>query len=149
MLSSLFAPSAIRLDLTGTTQDDVLAQLVELLPLDETAAITLQKMLKRREALGSTGVGRGVAIPHTRCALVSGLQLAFGRLPPGIAWAAIDNRPVHLFFLIVAPPLDVSNDYLPVLGRIAQFVKEPDVPSRLAGLTDPQEFFDLLREKGV
>jgi mannitol/fructose-specific phosphotransferase system IIA component (Ntr-type) len=149
MLSSLFAPSSIRLDLTGTTQDEVLAQLVDLLPLDPAATMTLQKMLKRREALGSTGVGRGVAIPHTRCALVSGLQLAFGRLPPGIAWAAIDNKPVHLFFLIVAPPLEVSNEYLPVLGRIAQFVKEPDVPSRLAGLSTPEEFFELLREKGL
>lgn len=149
MLSPLFAPGALRLDLTGTTQDEVLAELVALLPLATPDATTLQKMLKRREALGSTGVGRGVAIPHTRCPLVAGLQLAFGRLPAGIAWAAIDNKPVQFFFLIVAPPIEVSNEYLPVLGRIAQFVKEPDVPSRLAGLSTPDDFFELLREKGL
>jgi PTS system nitrogen regulatory IIA component len=149
MLTSLFAPDAVALDLTGTTQDAVLGELVALLELDAADAGLLQKMLKRRESLGSTGVGRGVAIPHTRCALVAGLRLAFGRLPAGLPWAAIDNRPVHFFFLIVAPPLEVSNEYLPVLGRIAQFVKESDVPERLAGLQSPEDFFDLLRSKGL
>ena len=149
MLTSLFAPDAVRLDLAGTTQDEVLAELVALLALDPSDALMLQRLLKRRESLGSTGVGRGVAIPHTRCALVDGLRLAFGRLPAGIPWSAIDNRPVHFFFLIVAPPLEVSNEYLPVLGRIAQFVKEPDVPERLAGLQTHEDFFELLRSKGV
>ena len=53
------------------------------------------------------------------------------------------------FFLIVAPPLEISNQYLPVLGKIAQFAKEPDVPDRLAALKSPEEFFSLLEEKGV
>ena len=48
---------------------------------------------------------------------------------------AIDEKPVKFFFLIVAPPLEVSNQYLPVLGKIAQFSKEPDVPDRLLALT--------------
>jgi mannitol/fructose-specific phosphotransferase system IIA component (Ntr-type) len=149
MLTSLFAADAVRLDLAGTTQDEVLAELVALLALDPPDAIMLQKLLKRRESLGSTGVGRGVAIPHTRSGLVDGLRLAFGRLPAGIPWAAIDNRPVYFFFLIVAPPLEISNEYLPVLGRIAQFVKEPDVPERLAGLRTQEDFVELLRSKGV
>ena len=49
----------------------------------------------------------------------------------------------------MAPPLEISNQYLPVLGRIAQFAKEPDVPQRLATLGSPEEFFRLLEEKGV
>ncbi|MEO8225824.1 MAG: PTS sugar transporter subunit IIA [Gemmatimonadota bacterium] len=148
MLTSLLRPGAVRLDLTTGTPDDVLGQLVVLLGLDTDAGATLQKMLKRREALGSTGVGRGVAIPHTRCALVDSVHLAFGRLAAGIPWSAIDDKPVMFFFLIVAPPLEVSNQYLPVLGRVAQFVKEPDVPQRLAGLQTVDEFFALLQEKG-
>jgi mannitol/fructose-specific phosphotransferase system IIA component (Ntr-type) len=56
---------------------------------------------------------------------------------------------VHFLFLIIAPPLEVSNQYLPVLGRIAQFAKEPDVPERLMRLQDPAEFFALLEEKKV
>ena len=54
---------------------------------------------------------------------------------------AIDEKPVNFFFLIVAPPLEVSNQYLPVLGKIAQFSKEPDVPERLLQITEPAEFW--------
>ena len=51
--------------------------------------------------------------------------------------------------LIVAPPLEVSNQYLPVLGKIAQFAKEPDIPERLAMLASPQEFLKLLQDKNI
>jgi mannitol/fructose-specific phosphotransferase system IIA component (Ntr-type) len=66
-----------------------------------------------------------------------------------VDFQAIDGQPVSDFFLIVAPPTEVSNQYLPVLGKIAQFAKESDVPHRLANLSSPEAFFDLLREKGV
>jgi len=56
---------------------------------------------------------------------------------------------VHFFFLIVAPPLEVSNQYLPVLGKIAQFSKESDVPDRLLAISEPSEFMRLLEEKAV
>ncbi|MDQ6926849.1 MAG: PTS sugar transporter subunit IIA, partial [Candidatus Eremiobacteraeota bacterium] len=59
------------------------------------------------------------------------------------------EKPVYFCFLIVAPPLEVSNQYLPVLGKIAQFSKEPDVPQRLMELTEPSQFMELLKEKGV
>ena len=54
-----------------------------------------------------------------------------------------------IFFLIVAPPLEVSNQYLPVLGKIAQFAKEEDVPDLLAGLGAPEEFLKLLEERAT
>ena len=62
---------------------------------------------------------------------------------------AIDDAPVHNFFLIIAPPLEVSNQYLPVLGKIAQFAKEPDVAGRLTQIGTPRDFLALLDEKGV
>jgi len=109
----------------------------------------LFKMLKRRENLGSTGIGRGIAIPHCRSLVVSKLRVAFGRKREGLDFKAIDDNPVNFFFLIVAPPLEVSNQYLPVLGKIAQFSKEADVPDRLLGITQPAEFMALLEEKHV
>ena len=108
----------------------------------------LFKMLKRRENLGSTGIGRGIAIPHCRSLVVNKLRVAFGRKKEGVDFKAIDEKPVHFFFLIVAPPLEVSNQYLPVLGKIAQFSKEPDVPARLLELTEPKQFLALLEGKG-
>src|SRR2546428_3301959 len=122
----------MNLQLQGSTTDDVLKELVGLLTLDDRAEQTLVKMLKRRETLGSTGIGQNIAIPHCRALAVSGLRVAFGRKLDGIDFNAIDGKPVHYFFLIVAPPLEVSNQYLPVLGKIAQFAKEPDVPGELA-----------------
>jgi mannitol/fructose-specific phosphotransferase system IIA component (Ntr-type) len=148
-LAEFFAPGAVSLSLRASTKDDVLEELVGLLRVDEQSHATLLRTLKRREALGSTGVGRGIAIPHCRSLVVERLRLAFGRHPEGVPFQAIDDRPAHNFFLIVAPPLEVSNQYLPVLGRIAQFAKEPEIDERLAALTSPEAFFDLLREKGV
>jgi mannitol/fructose-specific phosphotransferase system IIA component (Ntr-type) len=148
-LADFFSPEAIALSLRGGSKDEILAEMVGLLRTDERSAGTLLRILQRRENLGSTGVGRGIAIPHGRSLVVSRLRLAFGQKPEGIDFQAIDGRPVFSLFLIVAPPLEISNQYLPILGRIAQFVKEPDVPDRLSALTAPEDFFRLLEERGV
>jgi mannitol/fructose-specific phosphotransferase system IIA component (Ntr-type) len=148
-LREFFAEDAIDLALKSTTKDVVLKELVGLLRLDEKADGMLYKMLKRRETLGSTGIGQNIAIPHCRSLVVNRLRVAFGRKLEGIDFRAIDDKPVHYFFLIVAPPLEVSNQYLPVLGKIAQFAKEPDVPERLAMLSSPSEFLKLLEDKNI
>lgn len=148
-LREFFTDSSVSLDLQGTTKDEILKELIHLLGLDEKSEGILFKMLKRRENLGSTGIGRGIAIPHCRSLVVNRLRVAFGRKPAGVDFKAIDEQSVHNFFLIVAPPLEVSNQYLPVLGKIAQFAKESDVTQRLEQLSSPQEFFGLLEEKGV
>jgi PTS system nitrogen regulatory IIA component len=148
-LRDYFETSAVNLALRGGSKDEILLELVSLLRMDERSAGTLLRMLQRRENLGSTGIGRGIAIPHCRSLVVSRLRLAFGHLPGGADFQAIDGKPVFHFFLIVAPPLEISNQYLPVLGRIAQLAKEPDVPDRLGGLKSPEDFFLLLQEKGV
>ena len=148
-LREFFSEDAVKLDLEGTTKDEVLKELIGLLGLDEKNEGMLFKMLKRRENLGSTGIGRGIAIPHCRSLVVNKLRVAFGRKSAGLDFKAIDEKPVHFFFLIVAPPLEVSNQYLPVLGKIAQFSKESDVPERMMTITQPVEFMKLLEEKGV
>ena len=148
-LKEYFQKDAVNLRLAGETKDDILKELISLIGVDEKSESILYKMLKRRENLGTTGIGRGIAIPHCRSLVVNRLRVAFGRKPEGIEFKAMDNQPVYNFFLIVAPPLEVSNQYLPVLGKIAQFAKEPDVPERLGAISEPAEFFQLLDEKGV
>lgn len=148
-LRDFFSPDTIDLDLTTETKDETLRKLVSLFHLDEKSEGILFKMLKRRENLGSTGIGRGIAIPHCRSLVVNRLRVAFGRHDAGLDFKAIDEKPVHFVFLIVAPPLEVSNQYLPVLGKIAQFSKEADVPERLAAVGSADEFLELLEEKGV
>lgn len=146
-LRELFTLDVVNLHLTSKSKTEVLEQLVSLLQLDEKSESILLKTLKRRENLGSTGIGRGIAIPHCRSLVVSRLRLAYGRKLGGVEFKAIDDEPAHNFFLIVAPPLEVSNQYLPVLGKIAQFAKEEDVPRLLAELEEPDEFLRLLDER--
>ena len=148
-LRDFFTPGAISFDLQATDKDSALDELVRLLGVDPRAGDTLLRVLQRRESLGSTGMGRGIAIPHCRSLVANRLRLAYGQSRKGVEFQAIDGKPVHHLFLIVAPPLEISNQYLPVLGRIAQFAKGPDVPDRLAALTQPDDFFRLLEEKGV
>ena len=148
-LREFFSEDAVQLELQGTSKDEVLKELIGLLKLDDKSEGMLFKMLKRRENLGSTGIGRGIAIPHCRSLVVNRLRVAFGRKRDGVDFKAIDDKPVNFFFLIVAPPLEVSNQYLPVLGKIAQFSKEADVPGRLFEITTPAEFMALLEEKRV
>ena len=148
-LAEFFSPDTISVDLQGRSKDEILAELVGLLRLDERSTDTLLRMLQRRETLGSTGVGRGIAIPHCRSLVVNRVRLAYGHHKQGVEYQAIDNRPVFDFFLIVAPPLEVSNQYLPILGKIAQFAKDADIPERLAGLQTADDFLRLLGEKGV
>jgi nitrogen PTS system EIIA component len=147
-LREFFAEDAVNLSLAGETKDDILRELIALLNVGDKADV-LYKMLKRRENLGSTGIGRGIAIPHCRSLVVNRLRVAFGRKADGVAFDAIDEKPAHFFFLIVAPPLEVSNQYLPVLGKIAQFAKEEDVPRRLMELKSGAEFLKLIEEKGI
>ena len=148
-LREFFSEDVVKLNLESTNKDAVLKEMIGLLGLDEKSESILYKMLKRRENLGSTGIGKGIAIPHCRSLVVNRLRVAFGRKPEGVDFKAIDEQPVNNIFLIVAPPLEVSNQYLPVLGKIAQFSKEADVPARLQTITSSREFLALLEEKAI
>ena len=108
-LREFFSEDAVKLELAGSTKDEILKELIGLLGLDEKAEGMLYKMLKRRENLGSTGIGRAIAIPHCRSLVVNKLRVAFGRKAAGIDFRAIDEKPVNFFFLIVAPPRTGSN----------------------------------------
>lgn len=148
-LRDFLDPTAINLDLKSTGKEAVLDEMVSLLGLDQRATTQLGRLLKRRELLGSTGVGRSIAIPHCRSLAVSRLRLAFGVHQSGIDYDAVDRKPVHILFLIVAPPTEVSNQYLPVLGKIAQFAQMPDVADQLMRLASPDQLFSLLEQKRV
>lgn len=148
-LKEFFSEGVVKLNLESDNKDDILKEMIGLLRVDEKSEGILYKMLKRRENLGSTGIGDGIAIPHCRSLVVNRLRVAFGRKPEGLEFKAIDGEPVYNLFLIVAPPLEVSNQYLPVLGKIAQFTRDPDVAARLGQINSPEEFLALLEEKSV
>lgn len=148
-IRDFLSPDAVSLDLQSGNKDTVLVELVSLLKTGPRTEETLLRHLRRREEHGSTGVGRGLAVPHCRTTEVQRVRLAFGRSERGIDYQSLDGAPVHAFFLIVAPPAETVPQYLPVLGKIASLGREPDFQGRVKGLKEIEELFKLLEEKGV
>lgn len=148
-LVEFFSEDEVALDLDADDKDAALKALIDLLDLEDDAEEILFKLLKKRENLGSTGIGKGVAIPHCRSLVVDRLRVAYGRKTDGLDFDAVDDKPVIHFFLIVAPPVEISNQYLPVLGKIAQFCKNPKNLSRLKEISSDEEFFEILEEAEV
>ena len=144
-----FDPNLFCAQLESRTKDDVLRELTD--RLVQGAGVKdpdlLYDMLKRRESLGSTGIGKGVAIPHGRSLAVNELRVLFARSSAGVEFESMDKKPVHLFFLIVAPPQDKRNEYLPLLGRIAELVKEKKVRDKLQACETFEDLADLLEGK--
>src|SRR6476660_9115924 len=107
-LSDLLSPAAINLNLSSADRDLVLGELVNQIPElahQPEARQTLLRALHEREQLHSTGIGDGIALPHSRNALVGLVDqpvVVFGRHPQGIAYDAPDAIPARLFFLVVA-----------------------------------------------
>lgn len=142
-LHDFFTPESIDLALHAADRQAALAATVRLLQLEVRAEETLLRVLTRREQLGSTGMGRGIAIPHCRSLVVPRLRMAYARLAEPLPWDAIDGKPVHHIFLIVAPPLEVSNQYLPTLGQLAGFAKEHGNLEKLDVVKSADEFLEL------
>jgi len=92
--------------------------------------------LKSREQLGSTGIGKGIAIPHGRTTVTRELIVLFARSTKGIAFDASDGEPVHLFFMVLAPHVDKENQYLPLLGRIVEVTRSATVRKQLLQAPD-------------
>ncbi len=143
-LTDLLLPQHINLNLKATTKEAVLQELVWSLDLKEESKAIILEMVQKRETLGSTGVGNGVAIPHGRSLIVDRLMLACGVSQKGIHYQAIDRKKVHLLFLLVAPHREVSNLYLPLLGSIARLASDPIKVSTLRASKTPQEFLENL-----
>lgn len=146
-LHDFFSADAIDLDLHAPDRAAAIAAAVGLLQLDPKSGETLLRVLTRREQMGSTGMGRGIAIPHCRSLVVPRLRMSYARLTEPLAWEAIDGKPVRHIFLIVAPPLEVSNQYLPTLGQLAGFAKEPGNLERLEVVQTAAEFLELFGTK--
>jgi PTS system nitrogen regulatory IIA component len=147
-LVEFFAQNEIDLDLKAQTKEEALREMVDLLSVGEKSE-ELYGLLKKRETLGSTGIGKGVAIPHCRSLVVDRLRIVYGRKAEGLPFGAVDDKPVHHLFLIVAPPVEISNQYLPVLGKIAQLCKDPKNLARLDEVRSAGDFFKVLEQANV
>lgn len=143
-IGDFLSHDAIRLDLAAESRESVLESMVALLGLPDRSRTTLLRLLARRELLGSTAVGRGMAIPHCRSMVVPRVRMAYGRLARPLPWDSLDGEPVRHVFLIVAPPVEVSNQYLTTLGALARAARMPEFRAALERAPDAQAVATLL-----
>lgn len=105
-------------------------------------------VLLQREKLGTTGIGRGIAIPHGKMQELERLHGLFARLPKPIDFDAIDEQPVDLIFLLLAPE-SAGADHLKALARISRLLRDETVCAKLRGADDPEALFALLTVPAV
>ena len=101
--------------------------------------------LLRRERLGSTGVGRGIAIPHARMAAVKSITCVFGRLSERVAFDSPDNEGVDLVFLLLAPE-DAGADHLKALARISRLLRDSLALEKLRASRDREALYAVLTQ---
>jgi PTS system nitrogen regulatory IIA component len=105
-------------------------------------------VLLQREKLGTTGIGRGIAIPHGKMQELERLHGLFARLPKPIDFDAIDEQPVDLIFLLLAPE-SAGADHLKALARISRLLRDETVCAKLRGADDTEALFALLTVPAV
>ena len=150
LLTELLTPDRIKIPLTAVRKEDLLRELVDIVA--RTAEVTdpadVLRAVEEREAVLSTGIGGGVAIPHGKAASVESLVLAAGVAPDGLDFEALDGQPVQLFFLLVGPE-SAAGDHVKALSRISRLLRREGFRSRLAAAASPQQFYDILAEAEV
>ncbi len=133
-------------DLKATTKDELFEEIVNhfvKVKYLKNREIVLE-MLHRREKLGSTGIGKKIAIPHGRTTAASDVMIAFGKSKQGIEYDSIDGKPVNLVFMIIAPPQDEDNMYLPILGKMVEILNKSKNRNKLMETETYDEFIEII-----
>jgi fructose-specific phosphotransferase system IIA component len=124
-LSGLLKESSIELDLKGGNKADVIAELVDI--VCKAGGIRNKKALSdalaEREKMGSTAIGNGVAVPHTKIEGVKQPILTFGRSSGGLDFNSLDGEKTYLFFILISPKEDIGA-HLKILAKISHLIKD-------------------------
>jgi len=141
---------AVSTEIKSQQKEDVIRELVELLvragSIKEKDVHRLVQILLKRESLGSTGIGQGVAIPHGKADCVSKLVAAFGVSRTGVDFDSLDGEPVHLFFLLVAPE-DSAGPHLKALARISRLLKDKHFRDTLKAAKEEKTLVKIIHEE--
>ena len=145
-LSDLIAPDAVLCDVRANSKKQFLQAIAEhAAPGVGVGARTIFDTLSQRERLGSTGIGNGVAIPHGKLSDISDLHAYFIRLAKPLAFEAMDDEPVDLAFLLLAPE-GAGADHLKALARVARVMREPQMLDHLRAAPDADAIHALLSQ---
>ncbi len=148
-LSDLLTENGISVALAARDKRGVIEEMVDLL-MKSTNGVTdknaVIKAVWEREELMSTGIGQGVGIPHAKTNAVDKLHAVFGKSEAGVDFSALDGKPVHLIFLLVAPE-DQSGPHVKALARISRLLKQSYFRQALQESRKSQEVLTIIREE--
>lgn len=143
-MTELLAPGRVLVGLRPGSKRQLLQELA-----DEAAAATglpakpILESLIQREKLGTTGVGDGLAIPHAKVAGLPGLMGFFAKLAKPVEFDALDDKPVDIVFLLLAPE-NAGAEHLKALARIARVLRDPAICAQLREVSDAVQAYGLL-----
>lgn len=147
-LADILKESSVVSDIKGRTKKDILTELAGQLKVAGLIKDVepVVKVIMEREALGSTGIGDGVAIPHGKMKGSGNILCVFGRSREGVDFDAADGEPVHIFFLVLAPE-DSASAHLKVLSRISRILRDPSLRKKLLKLPDAHAIYETIVEE--
>lgn len=141
---------AISSDLKSQEKKELIQELTDLLikagEIKPKIKDTVVELLLNREALGSTGIGQGVAIPHGKCEYVDELVGAFGISKKGINFDSLDGEPAYIFFLLLAP-IESSGPHLKALARISKLLKDKYFRDSLKNAENEKVLLKIIKEE--
>ena len=133
--------------LNATDKKGVLEELTG--PVAQLSGVDQEEMVRvllERERLGSTGIGEGIAIPHGKLKSLQSLLVSFGRSQKGVDFEAIDGKPAHLFFLLLAPE-NSTGDHLRMLAGISRLLKDETFRQRLMTAPDRSGLYMVIADE--
>ena len=146
-ITDLLAPEAVLSSVKAQGKKQLLQEMAErIAPICGIPERRIFETLIERERLGSTGMGQGIAIPHGRLAGLNKIVGMFARLETAIAYDAVDNQPVDLVFLLLAPE-GAGADHLKALARVSRLLRNQQTCEKLRAAKDPEVLYALLTEK--
>jgi len=144
-LFELLNPEDVCLNITPDGKENIIRQMVA--HLAKTHSIqdcaSLQNQVLEREALGTTGIGRGLAVPHVKTDLVSGIFGCLAYFPQGIDFKSLDGEKAKVVFLVVSSP-DQADEYLSIMSQATRVLKDSQNQRVIFSPTDNQAILDVL-----
>ena len=141
---------AIITDIKSVEKEDVIKELVDALvasgDIEKRCRNKLIESLMAREALGSTAIGQGIAIPHAKSDCVEKLIAAFGLSKKGVDFDSLDGEPAYIFFLLVAPQ-DSAGPHLKALARISRLIKDKYFRDTLRQARDKKDVSKIIESE--